>query len=123
MSEDIFQLYLEASTEWQKAFQVVPGGLGLPYTKVRMTMFNNLVKQDLIKIKSKTILPAEIEPQQSDNFTTNVLRDLRQSTAKSESLILARQDETLSQLKILTAQMADMQKQLIELKQSGKSLL
>jgi hypothetical protein len=30
-SEDVFHLFLEASTEWQKIFGVVPGGLGLSY--------------------------------------------------------------------------------------------
>ena len=39
LSEDMITLYLDASTEYQKAFNIPPGGLSLPYHKVKMEDF------------------------------------------------------------------------------------
>ena len=118
-SEDVFHLYLDASTDWQKAFKIVPGGLGLAYTQVRSNMFDNLVKQDVIKIKNKPRALQDSVHQPVDNFTSNMLRDFQTSTAKTDALILERQEETLTQLKLLTSQVKQIQQELAELHQGS----
>lgn len=115
-SEDVFQLYLDASTEWQKAFRIVPGGLGLPYKKVRSKMFDNLVEQDTITWKHKSKVATETPGPIGDNYTLNMLRDMRKNSAKTEALILAQQTEMVTQLKGLTQQLAQMQEELTKLR-------
>jgi len=51
-SEDLLPLFLEASTDWQIACSVVPGGLAIPYTEARVSHFANLVDQGKIKRRS-----------------------------------------------------------------------
>jgi hypothetical protein len=41
--EDLLPLFLDASTDWQVACKVVPGGLGLTYSEARATNFDSLV--------------------------------------------------------------------------------
>ena len=49
--EDVLQLYLDASKEWQVVNGVVPGGLGLPYQASTMDHFDTLCSQGVIKSK------------------------------------------------------------------------
>jgi hypothetical protein len=42
--EDLLPLFLDASTDWQLACKVVPGGLGLTYSEARATNFDSLVQ-------------------------------------------------------------------------------
>ena len=51
-SEDLLPLFLEASTDWQVACSVVPGGLAIPYTQARVSNFPNLVNEGKIKPRS-----------------------------------------------------------------------
>lgn len=51
-SEDLLPLFLEASTDWQVACSVVPGGLAIPYTQARVSNFVNLVGEGKIKPRS-----------------------------------------------------------------------
>jgi hypothetical protein len=46
--EDLLPLYLDASTDWQIACKVVPGGLGLTYSEARATHFDSLVQSGKI---------------------------------------------------------------------------
>ena len=52
-SEDVLQLFLNASTEWQVVNKVVPGGLDLPYHESTMDHFDHLYNQGIIKGKSE----------------------------------------------------------------------
>lgn len=42
-SEDVLPLFLDVSTHWAKRFQIVPGGLGLPYEDALASKFHSLV--------------------------------------------------------------------------------
>ena len=46
--EDLLPLFLDASTDWQIACKVVPGGLGLTYSEARATNFDSLVQSGKI---------------------------------------------------------------------------
>lgn len=50
-AEDVFPLFLEASTDWQVVLQVVPGGVGLPYAEALMSSFPTHVESGLISTK------------------------------------------------------------------------
>jgi len=50
VAEDILPLYLDASTDWQKVTEVVPGGILLPYKDARSHLFKDLVKRKVIDI-------------------------------------------------------------------------
>lgn len=52
VGEDVLPLYLHASTQWQIATRAVPGGLGLPYFQAKSVHFDDLVKQELIKLNT-----------------------------------------------------------------------
>ncbi|KAK2465436.1 hypothetical protein APHAL10511_002790 [Amanita phalloides] len=54
-SEDVLQLFLNASTEWQVVNKVVPGGHGLPYHECTMDHFDHLCNEGIIKDKSQGI--------------------------------------------------------------------
>lgn len=86
-SEDVFHLFLEASTEWQKELKVVPGGLGLPYKKAAMERFDNLVGQDIIK-GTKIEKPSKTEITGTSTMAINMIHDLQRSTARSEAMMM-----------------------------------
>ncbi|KAK2462988.1 hypothetical protein APHAL10511_004975 [Amanita phalloides] len=54
-SEDVLQLFLDASTEWQVVNKVVPGGHVLPYHECTMDHFDHLCNEGIIKDKSQGI--------------------------------------------------------------------
>jgi hypothetical protein len=119
-SEDVFHLFLEASTEWQKQFKVVPGGLGLPYKKATMEHFNNLVGQDIIK-GTKMEKPSKTEVTGTSDMAINVIRDLQRSTARSEAMMIETQKQMLAEMKELSSQIMEMKKEIVSLKQAGMS--
>lgn len=53
-SEDVLPLFLDASTDWQVALSVVPGGLGIPYAAARMGSFSTLLQQGIVLDTRKT---------------------------------------------------------------------
>ncbi|KAH0581484.1 hypothetical protein H2248_011200 [Termitomyces sp. 'cryptogamus'] len=61
VAEDVLPLYLQASTHWQIASCAVPGGLALPYFRVRASDFDELVKRGVL------VLPPQSSP--SNNIT------------------------------------------------------
>ena len=48
-------MYLEASTDWQLVCEVVPGGLGLPYSQATMDAFPGLVKDGRIAAREEDL--------------------------------------------------------------------
>ena len=97
-SEDVMQLFLDASTEWQVVNKVVPGGLGLSYTESRMNQFDSLVTSGVIK-------GSRPSPQ-----TPPLVSD------KPESLHVM-QETILKAIQGLSGQMQQIQKEVNELKQ------
>ncbi|KAJ6447481.1 hypothetical protein C8R45DRAFT_948512 [Mycena sanguinolenta] len=45
-AEDVFQVYLQTSTHWQRKIRVVPGGMGLSYKEAHHKHFDKLVPSD-----------------------------------------------------------------------------
>jgi hypothetical protein len=120
-SEDVIHLFLEASTDWQKEFKVVPGGLGLSYCTATTDHFDNLIKQDIIKSTKRRAQSTDASG--THHLAINVIRDLQRSNAKSEVTMIETQKEMLAQIKQLSSQVMEMQKEIVSLKQSGMLLL
>ncbi len=53
-AEDVLPLYLDASTDWQVACKIVPGGHLLPYNQARMEHFTHLAASKSIKANYAT---------------------------------------------------------------------
>jgi len=73
-SEDLLPLFLEASTDWQVACSVVPGGLGIPYAQARVGHFADLVKQGKIKPRSTSMKDSILRlAEQEERFNKRLL--------------------------------------------------
>jgi hypothetical protein len=124
-SEDVFHLYLEASTEWQKVFNIVPGGLGLPYSKARARCFDNLVGQGIIKLskQQRKHQATDLIIGNDNQMAITLLQQVQTRAAKSEEKMLANQEQMILHLQTLTAQVITMQKEMLDLRQACKQLL
>jgi hypothetical protein len=119
-SEDVFHLFLEASTEWQKLFSIVPGGLGLSYKDGRTEHFDNLVWQEVIKVSKKNSPESEsiLDNLGGNGITIDMLRDAQRVSAKSEATMLETQKQMLAEIKQMSAQVVDLQKDIQRMKQN-----
>ncbi|KIL56726.1 hypothetical protein M378DRAFT_88899, partial [Amanita muscaria Koide BX008] len=100
-SEDVMQLFLDASIEWQVVNKVVPGGLGLSYTESRMSKFDDLVMSGVIKASKPS--PQALPP-------------LPAAVDKPETLQVM-QETILKAIQGLSGQVQQLQKEVLELKQ------
>ena len=53
-AEDVLPIYLDASTDWQVACQIVPGGHLLPYSEAKASQFAMLAASNKIKVNYST---------------------------------------------------------------------
>ena len=70
-TEDIMALFLEASTEWQRLFKIVPGGVSLPYFDTAMSSYSKLQEVGLIKQT-----PFQDTPRQAASAETSAILTL-----------------------------------------------
>lgn len=93
-AEDVLPLFLQASTTWQKHCQVVPGGLGLPYTRARSDTFKD---EKTIKMQNPSSDNTMIEQvvEQVVNRLTPMLDNIMQAIATTHNKGKGKQKETI----------------------------
>jgi len=82
-SEDFLPLFLEASTHWQVACSLVPGGLGIPYAEARVADFPHLVQQGKIKPRSTTT---------KDNILAHVKKGISEYIVSLETRLIEQEE-------------------------------
>ncbi|TEB27627.1 P-loop containing nucleoside triphosphate hydrolase protein, partial [Coprinellus micaceus] len=102
ISEDHIILYLEASTEYQKAFGIPPGGLGMPYDKAKMSDFKPDIQQCTVSGHNDTS-PTVVAQPPGDMSAVLEMLSMIQSTSK------AQHDALLSKIDALEARVAGLQ--------------
>ncbi|KAJ7105805.1 hypothetical protein C8R44DRAFT_942367 [Mycena epipterygia] len=108
--EDVLYLFLRASTEWQKAMKVVPGGLALPYKEARTHDFDSLVLRGVFTTKtSVAVAPLPMlnvnTPAPSASFQ-QMIADFQKRSNHAHATIIAKQDETLREIAGLRQELA-----------------
>ncbi|KAJ7681090.1 hypothetical protein B0H17DRAFT_1232007 [Mycena rosella] len=115
--EDVLYLYLNASTDWQKATEVVPGGLGLPYKAAVRDKFQELVACGTIKLKLSAPITAGAIATASnmilDPSLSKMFLDFQHQSGKADSAMLSKQDKTLKLITELQEQVAQLHKMLL----------
>jgi hypothetical protein len=74
-TEDIMALFLEASTEWQRLFKIVPGGITLPYFDTAMSNYRLL--QDVGLIKTSKFQDRPPPPPPETGAILSLLKDMQ----------------------------------------------
>ncbi|KAJ7033872.1 hypothetical protein C8F04DRAFT_957224, partial [Mycena alexandri] len=123
--EEVLQLYLEVSSEWQKVTKTVPGGLGLKYREAMRSKFDGLVATGVIKLRPGAAPPglvvgggASVQAITDPAFASMCAEFQKTSEALSRRVIakqdqiLAKQNETLAVVIALRDDVALMRRQL-----------
>jgi hypothetical protein len=76
-TEDIMALFLEASTEWQRLFKIVPGGISLPYFDTAMSNYGLLQDVGLIKTSKFQDTPQAAASPTETNAILSLLKDMQ----------------------------------------------
>ncbi|KAF8957928.1 hypothetical protein BDZ97DRAFT_1924184 [Flammula alnicola] len=98
-SDDVLPLFLDASTDWQVACKVVPGGHLLPYGKARMAYFERLAAAGQIKANYTTRVTT------MEQVMDRVLTTLDTRLEKQADMIVTQLSTKLDQL--LESKIAD----------------
>lgn len=77
-AEDVLPLFLDASTDWQVACKVVPGGHLLPYNEATASRFTSLIAEK--KIKANYITPVRTMEQVMDRVLLALDTQLEKQT-------------------------------------------
>ncbi len=81
-AEDVLPLYLDASTDWQVACHVVPGGHMLPYTEAISSNFSYLASHNKIKVNYSTPVTT------MEQVTERVLKEIDVKLEKQTQVLL-----------------------------------
>ena len=81
-AEDVLPMFLDASTDWQVACSIVPGGHMLPYSEARATHFRTLGAANRIKVNYSTPVTT------MEQVTSRVLADIDQKLERHAKQIL-----------------------------------
>ena len=81
-AEDVLPMFLDASTDWQVACSIVPGGHMLPYSEARATHFRTLGAANRIKVNYSTPVTT------MEQVTNRVLADIDQKLERHAKQIL-----------------------------------
>ena len=79
-ADEVLPMFLDASTDWQVACRVVPGGHLLPYSEARMEFFDQLSSDQAIKTNYST--PISTIEQAMDCVITTINSSLEAQTEK-----------------------------------------
>ena len=108
VSEDMLDLFLYSSTDWQKATGTVPGGLALPYKESRRECFDALVEQGVIKMQQTQVTPQALATASKtimDPSISKMFAEFQQQRSTAEATMAAKQDETLTSIASLHAEL------------------
>ena len=89
-AEDVLPLYLDASTDWQVACHVVPGGHMLPYTEAISSKFSYLASNNKIKVNYSTPVTT------MEQVTERVLKEIDIKLENQTQVLLDRMTEHFS---------------------------
>jgi hypothetical protein len=91
-ADEVLPMFLDASTDWQVACKVVPGGHLLPYSEARMELFDQLSSNQAIKSNYST--PISTIEQAMDRVITTINSSLEAHT----ELLLSKLEPKLEQM-------------------------
>ena len=91
-ADEVLPMFLDASTDWQVACKVVPGGHLLPYSKACMEFFNQLSSNQAIKSNYST--PISTMEQALDRVITTLNSSLEAHT----EILLAKLEPKIEQM-------------------------
>ncbi|KAJ6553844.1 hypothetical protein B0H10DRAFT_2201885 [Mycena sp. CBHHK59/15] len=106
VAEDLLHLFLLASTDWQKANKVVPGGLCLPYQDSTRAHYTSLVLDGTIKLKNapSTVNTVVVANPIANSALSQMFVEFERSSTRASKTIVAKQDESMQ---VLTALLAE----------------
>ncbi|KAJ7911187.1 hypothetical protein B0H13DRAFT_2328625 [Mycena leptocephala] len=111
-AEDVLFLYLKASTQWQKATRVVPGGLSLPYEDATRDKFDSLVVQGIIKMNDSVSVPGgSVSNAPIDATFQQRFIDFQRESTKADAIIVAKQDDILQAITALRAEVDSLRRE------------
>ncbi|KAJ6453407.1 hypothetical protein C8R45DRAFT_945244 [Mycena sanguinolenta] len=107
--EDVLNLFLLTSGEWQKVARMVPGGLGLDYRTARCTLFESLVAAGVIALKGgRPVVAVTHDTVKSADVTEQLAQQLAK-VSLGGAAIMDKQDQALAILSRLEARIAELE--------------
>ena len=90
--EDVLPLFLDASTDWQMACKMIPGGHLLPYDEAKASNFASLTAEKKIKANYTTLI------QTMEQVMDQMMLTLDSQLEKHTSTLIEHMDKRLDEL-------------------------